>query len=383
MIRILHLVHAFQTGGAERVILDLTRHNSPGIANYVCSLCEPHDLVSQLDSATGFECLKKRPGNDLRIARDIARIIDREHIDVVHAQGWGTFIEGLIAANWYARRRPAFIHAFHGKSLADVTHRIPTRRLIAQRIAHLFTEACIAPADHMADDYAQTIGIRREKIEVIYNGVDLERFGHFDQSDARNALGLAESDFVVGFVGRLDPVKDIQGIVRIFARVRETLRHDSRRVLLLIVGDGTELAGAELLASDLGVRDRVVFAGLRSDVPRCLAAMDVYLQPSYYEGHSIAMLEAMAAGLPIVSTLVGGTSELVCDGRTGFLHSSGAYDPIATSIVDLYRQPDLRSAMGGAGRERVATHFSVAKMAEQYEDLYRRILRTSERSCVG
>jgi glycosyltransferase involved in cell wall biosynthesis len=111
--------------------------------------------------------------------------------------------------------------------------------------------------------------------------------------------------------------------------------------------------------------------------------MDAYLQPSYYEGHSIAILEAMAAGLPIVSTLVGGTPELVCDGQTGFLHPPGEYVLMAGAIVDLYRRPELCSAMGGAGRERVATHFSVARMAEQYEDLNHRILGMSERPCVG
>ena len=101
VIRVLHVVHAFQTGGAERVVLDLTLFSNPTIVNYVCSLSEPHDLVSQLDLATTeFVSLKKRPGNDLRIVCDLARLIDEKRVDVVHAQGWGTLVEALISAKW-------------------------------------------------------------------------------------------------------------------------------------------------------------------------------------------------------------------------------------------------------------------------------------------
>ena len=143
MKRVLHVVHEFQTGGAERVILDLTLRSSPGIQNFVCSLCEPHDLVSRLDlTKTGFVCLKKQTGNDFAIAKKIARIIDQEQIDVVHAQGWGTFVESLVAAKLYAKRRSAFIYAFHGKSMQDVAMGIPYRRRIAQRGAPDAVWAC-------------------------------------------------------------------------------------------------------------------------------------------------------------------------------------------------------------------------------------------------
>lgn len=383
-IRVLHVVHAFQTGGAERVVLDLTRAGSAAIANQVCSLCPPNDLATKLDAqTTPFTCLEKRSGNDPRVVRALARLIDASAIDVVHAQTWGTYLEALIAAKWYARRRPAFVFAFHGKSMADITRDVPWRRRISQRIAHRFTDACVAPANHMAEDYARTIGISRNDVQVIHNGVDISRFGSADPSAARAALGLDAADFVIGFVGRLDGVKDIPGLVRILAQVRAGAGAKSQRIRLLVVGDGDGRSVAERVAVDMGVSADAVFAGLRDDVPLCLAAMDVYLQPSFYEGHSIAILEAMASGLPVVSTRVGGTPEIVVHGETGYLHAPADYAGLAGAVLDLYRRPAARAAMGRAGRERVIQRFSVATMVERYEDLYRRLLRNEPLRCAG
>lgn len=384
MIRVLHLVHAFQTGGAERVVLDLTRHGSRSIENHVCSLCEPHDLTSQLDSErVGFTCLHKRSGNDLRVIAALAGLIDEERIEVVHAQGWGTFVEGLLAAKWLAKRRAAFIFAFHGKSMEDVARGVPLRRRIAQRVAQWFTDACVAPACHMADDYARTIGLRRDRIEVIPNGVDIGRFGPGSRRDARSALGLGADDFVIGFVGRLDPVKDIRGLVEVFARFRKNLPLNRERARLLIVGDGTERGTAESVIADRGLGESVLLTGLRTDIPQCMAAMDIYLQPSYYEGHSLTILEAMAAGLPVVSTSVGGTPEIIEDGRSGLLYRPGDYEQMAAAMLSLYGQPALRAEIGNSGRKRVAEHFSVDTMVRRYEELYRRVVRIVERPCVA
>lgn len=384
MIRVLHLVHAFQTGGAERVILELTRHASDASHNYVCSLTKAQDLATQLDSKrVGFTCLNKRAGNDPRIIAALSRLIDEEGIDVVHAQGWGTFIEGLLAAKWSSKRRPAFIFAFHGKTMEDVAHGIPLRRRIAQRVAQCFTDACIAPAAHMADDYARSVGLRRERIDVIYNGIDIDGFGRDSRHDARSALGVRDNDFVVGFAGRLDPVKDIRGLIKVFELFRNRLESNREQARLLVVGDGLEREAAEKFAAERGLRENVLFAGLRTDIPRCMAAMDVYVQPSFYEGHSLTILEAMAAGLPIVSTSVGGTPEIIRNGSNGFLYRPGDYEQMAAVVLDLYRQPSLSSKIGRAGRKRVAEHFSVGVMVHQYENLYRRLVGTEEHTCVA
>lgn len=250
------------------------------------------------------------------------------------------------------------------------------RRRIAQRIGHHFTDACIAPAGHMADEYAQVVGLQRHRIDVIHNGIDVHRFNRKRRQDSRAALGLASDDFVVGFVGRLAPVKDIRGIVEVFARFRRGLEANEGKTRLLIVGDGPERGEAERIVVAYNLCKSVLFAGWRADTQECLAAMDVYLQPSYYEGHSISLLEALATRLPIISTSVGGTPEIICHGSNGFLYQPGDYDQMAKALVDLYREPALATKIGLAGWERVVKYFSVMMMVGRYEELYRRVLKT-------
>lgn len=381
-MKVLHVVHAFQTGGAERVVLNLTRYASAEVNNWICSLTEPHDLVSQLDTArTGFTCLKKREGNDPTVPRKLAELIDAQRIDVVHAQGWGTYIESLLAAKYLARQKPPVIFAFHGKSLPEVEHGVPLRQRLAQRAANFFTDACVAPAKHMADEYARTNWLPAKRVQVIPNGVDTNAFRRVVGVREQLGLGLREEDFVVGFVGRLDPVKDLAGAITTFASLRQKI--DGARARFVLVGEGPEREALLRASSAQGLDKDVIFAGLRSDIARCMAGMDVYFQPSHYEGHSVTLLEAMSCSLPVVSTRVGGTPEIVLDGRTGFLHEPGHYEQMAQSLLRLYRDPELRGALGRAGRDFVVSRYSVEVMVKSYERLCRQLLRTEGKPCAA
>lgn len=385
-LKVLHVVHAFQTGGAERVVLNLINSSSPDIGNFVCSLTGPNDLARQLPIVgVPFRCLDKRPGNDPAVVATLARIIDQSGIDVVHCQGWGTYLEALVAAKLFARSRPALIFAFHGKSIEEVRCGIPLRQRLAQRAACWLTDAYVAPAESMAADYARSIGIRQERIRVIYNGVDTSRFvpGSGCGSAVRESFGIGATEFVVGFVGRLDPVKDVRGLVTTFSMFLRSRERFAGTARLLVIGDGQELLAAQRTAAELGALARVVFAGSREDVDRCMAAMDVYLQPSFYEGHSLTLLEAMASGLPVVSTAVGGTPELVASGRNGHLHLPGDYAAMASSLVELQDSPWLRRTIGASARRAVEERFSLTAMVSGYERLYRELRQAPERRCAA
>ena len=384
-MKVLHLVHSFQTGGAERVVVNLIYFASPWLDNSVCSLTEPNDLVATLAArSTPFVCLRKRSGNDLGAVLRLARLIDEQQIDVVHAQGWGTYLEGLIAAKLLSRRRPRFIFAFHGKSIDDVSNGVPWRRRVAQRLAFSFTDACIAPAAHMARDYAASIGVPPDRIAVIYNGIDTARFAPRRDSEVRRSLGIDDNAFVVGFAGRLDPVKDIGTALTAFASLRAAVPEQARAtVRMLIVGDGAERAALEQAAQARGLAGSVLFAGMRSDVPACMSAMDVYLQPSLYEGHSLTIMEAMAMGLPVISTRVGGTPEIIADGENGFLREPRDSEGMAQIARELYSRPQLRERIGQAARARITGDFSVATMVSAYEHLYMRLLKGVEPQCAG
>jgi glycosyltransferase involved in cell wall biosynthesis len=202
-------------------------------------------------------------------------------------------------------------------------------------------------------------------VTQIYNGVDVEKYCSGNGRDRiRFEIGLAADIPLVGVVGRLDPIKDHLTLFRAFEAVR-TVLPEAR---LLVVGDGPERERLENRAGD-----GVIFLGNRSDVPEILRALDLFILPSLNEGISNTILEAMATGIPIVATRVGGNPELVEDGRTGILVKAGDLQSIASAILRYLQHADLRARHGEAGRQNVLKRFSIEAMVRSYEAVYRRV----------
>jgi glycosyltransferase involved in cell wall biosynthesis len=209
-------------------------------------------------------------------------------------------------------------------------------------------------------------GFPRRCVEVIYNGIDPgARVDDVHSRAARALLGVPQHAFVTGTAGRLDPVKNLGLLLHAHAISRERVA-DAH---LVIVGDGPERAALEQRAADLGITASVTFAGYRADVRSLMAAFDVYVNCSLYEGVSLTILEGMAAALPVVATAVGGNPEVVIDQETGYLVPPHA-GAVADAIVRLAHQPRLRRQLGHAGRWRVLRHFALARMVDQYAAIY-------------
>jgi sugar transferase (PEP-CTERM/EpsH1 system associated) len=223
-----------------------------------------------------------------------------------------------------------------------------------------------AVSDNVRDFCISHIGLPAEKLIVIYNGIELPEKPLASRQEARAELDLPLDASVIGAVGRLDPVKGVNFLVQALSQV------DGAH--LAVIGDGTERAALEALADSLGVADRVHWAGHRRDVPRLLPAFDLFIQPSVHEGLPNTVLEAMAAGLPVVATAVGGTPEVVLDGIIGLLVPPRDPQALAEAITRLLGVPDLRRKMGRAGRERVERHFSIEETVRQTEALYETLL---------
>ena len=210
------------------------------------------------------------------------------------------------------------------------------------------------------------IGLPAGKLVLIPNGVELPPAPLASRQEVRAELGLPLDAPVAGAVSRLDPVKGVRFLIQALARLDG--------VHLAIAGDGPERAALEALAERLGVAGRVHWLGQRGDVQRLLPAFDLFVQPSLHEGLPNTVLEAMAAGLPVVATGVGGTPEAVVDGVTGLLVRPGDPEPLARAISRLLDDPAARQTMGQAGRERVVQHFTVERMVAQTETLYEQLL---------
>jgi glycosyltransferase involved in cell wall biosynthesis len=211
-----------------------------------------------------------------------------------------------------------------------------------------------------------TEGFPADRVQVIYNGIDPgHRPTSTERLTARAALGVPESALVTGTVGRLDPVKNLHVFLRAHALLLET--HPEARAV--IVGDGPERAALAAQAAELGIADSVMFTGYRSDARALMAAFDVYVNSSTYEGVSLTILEAMAATLPVIATPVGGNPEVVIDRETGYL-VPGQPRLIADAVARLAADPRRRRTMGDAGRWRVMRHFSLARMVSDYAAAY-------------
>ena len=213
-------------------------------------------------------------------------------------------------------------------------------------------------------------GLPASRVNVVYNGIPIDRFARTftqgERTDARAEMQVAPDDLVVIQVARLDYLKDHLTAVRTLKRVSDQLP-DTR---LVLVGEGPEEPAIRALIAELGLEEKVRLLGLRTDVPRLLAASDISLLTSISEGIPLTLIEAMAAGLPVVSTNVGGAAEIVLDQETGLLAPSGDDLALAEKILELAHSIGTRSRMGEQGRERALRVFSECEMHDGYRRFY-------------
>jgi len=362
-------------GGAERVLVNLINESSPSLKHVVCSLYPPDSFSEEIRSSTcDIVCLNKRHGNDPIMPFKIARLCHEYCIDIVHSQGWATYLEGFIGT-MLLPRRPKFVFAFRGKTVNEL-HGIPRRRILVQKIMSGMIDGIITPSHEMSRDYARTMGISPDLMTVIHNGVDMEIFRPpQDRGACRRYLGLNPGHLIVGCVARFDPVKNLQGLVRGFVAIHQAFPE----ARLLLVGDGEEMEGIRGLLRETGLADAVILPGKRYDVHQWLQAMDVYVQPSFYEGLSNTIMEAMSCALPIVAGRVGGNPELVQENHNGFLLDHVDPDSLAWGISALLADENLRNRFARASMDLVSDRFSLKTMVASYERFFANLVQRDEK----
>lgn len=210
-------------------------------------------------------------------------------------------------------------------------------------------------------------GLSIRRVTMIRNAIDSESYYVPDQRDCcRLEFGLTSESQVIGYAGRIEKMKRLDLLLEGFSLV--LARHPQAR--LMIIGEGKLRPKLKALAAHLGISHRVIWTGFRQDIPRLLAAMDVYVQPSANEGLSLSLLEAMAAGKPVIATDVGGTPEVVVDGKTGVLIPPGSSSALRTAIADLLDDPERQSTLAQAARSHVVREFDVQQSTDAYRHLY-------------
>jgi sugar transferase (PEP-CTERM/EpsH1 system associated) len=363
---VVHVVHSLGTGGLENGVVNLVNNAKPRFRHVIVCMTTQGVMRDRLRPDVEVFALGKRPGQDLAALLRLVRLIRRLRPAIVHSRNWAAF-DAVPAARLAGVR--FLVHGEHGREAADPeglnARRNRIRRLLAPLVSHFVTVS-----RDLRRWLVEDVRVPAHKVSTIPNGVDLTRFSPGGRREAREALGLPADGPVVGTVGRLDPVKDHAGLVRAFA----TLMRAYPDAVLVVAGDGPchhELAG---LVTELGAGRRVRLLGERRDVPQLLTAMDLFVLPSIAEGMSNTILEAMATGLPVVATKVGGTQELVEDGATGRLVPPKDPRALAEAIAGYLDDPHLRTIHGKASRQRVSESFGLDGMCHAYENVYGRLL---------
>ena len=365
MARILYVITELDVGGAERTLVELaTRVRREAYEPEVACLTGEGPLVEPLRArGVAVHLLGARGKWDVRVLWRLRRLMagaDLVHSFLFHANlavrlaAVGAGVGAVVASARVAERsRP------RRRTLECWTHRLAD------------VEVCVSNG---VRDYLGAGGFPREKLAVIPNGVDAARFGRRDPA-FKHSLGIEPQAPLVTTIGRLHEQKGMAYFLRAAASVSHS-RPDCR---FLVVGHGPLDDELRRLAAEFHIADRVTFLGFCDDVPAVLAATDVFVLASLWEGMPNAVLEAMAAAVPVVATRVEGTVDVIEDGETGVLVMPRDVPALVTSVLRLLADPPRASALGEAGQAHVRAHFPLDAMVRRHEQLYADLLRNAAR----
>lgn len=375
---IAHVLYRLDTGGMEQILVSVINRTGQRFRHAIICLAGFGTLRERLSDAS-VPCLSldKRPGKDPGCYWRLWKTLRRLRPDLVQTYNLGTLDLAPIARLAGVAR---VVHAEHGWDVSDPRGENRKYRAMRRWLAPCITRYVAVSAD-LERWLRATVGIAPTKLALIPNGIDTARY-YAAAAAARNRqaprarLGTfaPPGTLVIGSVGRLDAVKDQASLIDAFHLLCAGDPAAADPLRLVIVGEGQERARLETRIRDLRLQDRVRLLGNRDDVAELLAEFDVFALSSIAEGIPLTVLEAMAAGLPVVATQVGGVAEVVVDGDTGALVPAANPAALAAALARYVNAPALREQHGRAGQARALAHFSVDSMVVAYAALYGSLL---------
>jgi sugar transferase (PEP-CTERM/EpsH1 system associated) len=376
---IAHVLFRLDTGGMERVLITVINRTQSRYRHAVICLDGFGALRQQIaDPDVVCLALNKKPGKDWGCYFRLWRTLRRLKPDLVHTYNFGALDAAPVARLAGVRR---VLHAERGRDANDPNGESRKYRNLRRWLAP-FIDRYLAVSRDLRDWLTETVGVDPSRVVYIPNGIDAANYVLAPaKKQARPLLGdFAPLDaIVIGTVGRLDPVKDQEGLVSAFHLLCESLPQVCERLRLVIAGEGPQRAGLEARIAHLKLENRVRLLGNRTDVPALLAEFDIFALSSIAEGMPGVLLEAMAAGLPVVATDVGGVGEVVSRGQSGLLVPARDIRALSNALSSYVSDEALRQQHGQAGRRCVETGFSLDGMLSAYTALYDALLRTPKR----
>jgi L-malate glycosyltransferase len=360
-LHFLHIFPNFAPGGMELRVTRIINGMGREVRHTILALLGNYDAREFIAPGIQVDCpAPPAKGNIFRSVQEFRSIFGKYEPDLLLTYNWGS-IDAVFSA-WIAGVRPMVHHECGFGSEESV--RLKTRRVVARRLLLRRPFAVAVTSRTLRDISIQRFKIPPGKVRWIRTGVDGERFRPGLSRDWRRQAGVRDEELLFGFLGGLRPEKNLGFLLRAFAAARIP------NAKLALLGDGAERSQLERAAREAGIAEHVIFAGRISDPTACLAALDVFVLSSCTEQTSNALLEAMACGLPAVSTDVGDSRELLGDAGPPVLVPVGDLPAYTDAMTVLAGNPELRRSLGVANRQRCLEQYPLERMIREYEALY-------------
>ncbi len=367
-ICIAHVLYRLDVGGLETVVVNLmNRLPHDQFEHHVIALTRCGDFKNRVERAdVCYYELDKKAGKDWLVWLRLWKLLKKIKPNVVHSCNIAT-LEGSIPA--FFAGRPLVVHAEHGRDSYD-PHGENRTYIWLRRLLHPFVDTFVCVSRDLYGWLRDRVGIPERKIRLIVNGIDSQRYTPGSKISLPCRGFADETSFIIGSVGRLWSIKDPANLVRALAHLGQVDPPGLQRCRLVLVGDGPERQAVEHLAKELGVFDKIWITGWRDDVAQLLRSFNLFVLPSQAEGTPLTILEAMACGLPVVATRVGGVADLVEEGVTGNLVPPQDAEALSQAILRHLQNPRWSHSLGAAARRRVERDYSLDAMVEVYRVLF-------------
>ena len=367
---ILHIVPKLSTWGGvgNQLLLILKNYASDEFLPIVCSLRDKGVVGKEIEDL-GIEvvCLNRdfKRGFYWTVVKELRTLMKQRNIQIVRTHEYRANLHGRLAA--LLAKVPCIVGSVH--NVYNARDKKLNRRIL-NRYLGIFTDRVVAVSEEVKKEIVRYDSVPENKVAVIYNGVDRKRFVDIDAQSIRSEFHIPKSTPVIGTVGRFFPQKGQKYLLEAVAKVRNNFPH----IAVFVIGDGSLKEELQDHTKNLNIEQNIIFTGVRRDIPALLAAMDIFIFPSLWEGFGNALVEAMAAGKPIIATDIPSVREILDSGKSGIVVPPANSEAIAQSLELLLSDRALAENLGNAARERALSSFTIDSTVRRYSSLYRSIL---------
>jgi glycosyltransferase involved in cell wall biosynthesis len=362
-INVLHVLFNLEMGGAENLVVNIVKGlNKNAFATHVCCIRKGGVLETELaDSQIPYQILNHSDNFDWVISKEIAQLSKRLNIHIIHSHHLGPLMYSWLATKFY--NQMTIVHTEHSYDyLAD------SKKLnIYGGFFFRKPKKVVAVTEDVSRYIGKEYRVPQSRLVTITNGIDIRQFERAITANYREKLDIDKDTFVIGTVGRLESIKNHATLIDAFSQFKKRVPNS----VLLLIGDGSLRADLEKLTADLGLTPSIKFLGLRRDIPPLLKTMDVFVLPSYSEGLSLALLEAISSRVPVIASNVGGNANIIVDGNNGLLFDPYKNNELTNALLRLNQDRSLIKTYSENAFALVNSRYSLERMIREYEDIYR------------